>query len=246
MFTIQKISVALLLGGFIFLSAHAQTQPFPPEKIGQVSKNVYVYTTYGKAGGVMYPANALYVVTRVGIVLIDTPWDAWYHKKVLDELEKRHGKKVIMCIATHFHDDRTAALQFLQQRGVQTWSSELTRALCKKYGKPQAAHTFQRDTVFTVGGTRIETFYPGAGHTRDNIVVWLPGRKVLYGGCFLKSAEAKNLGNIEDADVKAWPASLQRTRARFPGAIYVIPGHDNWRMKGAIGHSLELLEKAGG
>ena len=74
-------------------------------------------------------------------------------------------------------------------------------------------------------GAGCELFFPGAGHTRDNIVVWLPRQRTLFGGCFLKSVTSRGLGNLQDADVGAWGPSLRRVQARYARASRIVPGH---------------------
>ena len=37
-----------------------------------------------------------------------------------------------------------------------------------------------------------EPFYPGPGHTEDNIVVYFRKRNLLFGGCLLKTMRQKN------------------------------------------------------
>jgi metallo-beta-lactamase class B len=76
-----------------------------------------------------------------------------------------------------------------------------------------------------MGGVEIDLLYPGRGHTDDNLVVYLPATRILYGGCFLKSSAASDLGNIADADLVAWPGSLRVVSERIPGAAIVVPGH---------------------
>jgi len=70
--------------------------------------------------------------------------------------------------------------------------------------------------------------------------VYLREAKTLYGGCFLKSAASTTLGNIDDADLAAWPASLDALEQRFPGAEVVIPGHGGLAA-GAISRTRALL-----
>jgi glyoxylase-like metal-dependent hydrolase (beta-lactamase superfamily II) len=65
----------------------------------------------------------------------------------------------------------------------------------------------------------------GRGHTVDNIVVWLPQREVLFGGCLVKSTGSKSLGYTEDADLDEWPHTIDRVAGRFPGAKVIVPGH---------------------
>ena len=87
-------------------------------------------------------------------------------------------------------------------------------------------------------------FYPGAGHSRDNIVAYLPGSKVLFGGCFIKAADARNLGNVRDGDAGAWPGSLKALRERFPNAEIVIPGHGEVGGPELIEHTMNLLKRS--
>ena len=69
-------------------------------------------------------------------------------------------------------------------------------------------------------------FYPGAGHSEDNIVVWLEKHKVLFGGCLIKSLEAKGMGNLSDANVNQWRQSITNiTDAFLLNTAVVVPGH---------------------
>ena len=70
-----------------------------------------------------------------------------------------------------------------------------------------------------------ELFYPGAGHTADNVVAYFPAAGVLFGGCLVKSDTATTVGNVADADVDAWPQTVARVRARYPEVDRVVPGH---------------------
>ena len=212
--------------------------------ITHLTGDFYVYTTWKNISGAPYPSNSLYVVTTKGIVMIDTPWDSTQFKPLLDSMEARHHQKPVLCIATHFHDDRTAGLSFLQQNGVATWSSVYTKALCAKQHNPQAAFTFTKDTTFTIGNHRFNTFYPGEGHSKDNILIWFGKEKVLYGGCFVKSTENTGLGNVADANVAAWPASVQKSLQQFGNAKFVIPGHMSWASNQGLQHTLKLLKQA--
>ena len=227
----------LLMAGLL----HAQDVKL---KITHLTGDCYVYTTWKvmDGGGAPYPSNSLYVVTTKGVVMIDTPWDTTQFQPLLDSIEARHHQKPVLCISTHFHADRTAGLDFLKQHGVATWSSAMTKQFCIERNEKQAANTFTKDTTFKIGNHTFSTFYPGEGHTKDNILVWFGKEKVLYGGCFIKSTETDNLGNIADANVKAWPASCQKALQRFKDAVYVIPGHMGWESNQGLQHTLKLAQ----
>jgi metallo-beta-lactamase class B len=160
---------------------------------------------------------------------------------LLDSIKARHHQEVVLCISTHYHEDRTGALAFLKAKGIKTYSSLQTYELCKQKGMHQAAFYFTKDTVFNAGNHSFQTYYPGPGHTADNIVIWLAKEKILYGGCFVKSTEATDLGNLSDANVQQWPTSIHKTLNKFPDPAYVIPGHQGWANTQSLQYTLKLL-----
>ena len=237
----MRITTITLLFLFILTELSGQTIKSSLE-ISHLTGDFYIYTTYQVLSGSRYPSNSMYLVTSKGVVLFDTPWDSTQFQPLLDSIRIRHNKKVVLCISTHYHDDRTAGLQFLRSKGVQTFTSKLTWDLCKQYNAKQAQYYFLNDTAFVVGNHRFETYYPGEGHTRDNIVIWFDKEKVLYGGCFVKSTESKDLGNLADANPTEWEQSVKKVLKRYPSPEYVIPGHMGWGNNTGLQHTLKLLQ----
>ncbi len=237
-----KHLVYILLLAFVCIAGVTNAQGL---KIAHLSGNFYVYTTYKMLDGSPFPSNSMYLVTNKGVVLFDTPWDTAQCQPLLDSIQLRHHQKVVLCIATHFHDDRTIGLAFLRQHGVKTYTSLQTDLLCQQHGDSRAKYIFTADTTFTVGGYAFQTYWPGKGHTADNIVIWFAKQKILYGGCLIKSIDNKSLGNIADADVAAWPSTISRLLAKFPDAEDVIPGHFGWSGRDALQHTLDLLRQNG-
>ena len=73
----------------------------------------------------------------------------------------------------------------------------------------------------------VELFYPGAAHSTDNLVVYVPSANVLYGGCAVHELSSTSAGNVADADLAEWPTSVERIqkttrkqRSSFPGTVY--------------------------
>jgi len=213
-------------------------------EITPLTGNLYVYTTWGKSGGVSFPANGLYLVTGKGVVVIDSPWDTTQFQPLLDTIRKRHRQRVVLCIATHFHADRTAGLAFYKAKGIKTFTSRQTDSYSQANAAPRAEFLFDKDTVFTVGGYPIQTYYPGEGHTRDNIVVWFGRDRVLYGGCLIKSTEAEDLGYLNDGNLSAYVETITRLQHKYPNPAYVIPGHQSWESVQSLQHTLEMAKKA--
>ena len=147
-----------------------------------------------------------------------------------------------MSISTHFHADRTAGINFFNSHGIKTYTSYLTDSLSIVKNEPRAKYHFVNDTSFCVGGYCFSTYYPGEGHTKDNLVVWFEKDKVLYGGCFVKSTENNDIGNIADANVEAWPKSVEKLMNKFQQPAYIIPGHLSWASNKSLAHTLDLLK----
>ncbi|WP_158559229.1 subclass B1 metallo-beta-lactamase [Deminuibacter soli] len=215
----------------------------PALEITHITDSIYKFTTWRMLNNAPFPSNSLYVLTPAGAVLIDCAWDTTQFQPLLDTIAARHRQQVIACIATHSHADRTCMFHFLQAHGIATWSSEKTYEQCKLHGNQLAAQYFVNDTTFDFGGYTIQTFYPGEGHTSDNIVIWFNHAKLLYGGCFVKSLEAHDLGYVEESNVQAWPASIRNVQHHFKHIRYLVPGHQGGTSVQALPHTLHLLEE---
>lgn len=211
--------------------------------ITQLVGDFYVFTTYREFKGTPFPSNGMYVVTHDGVVLIDTPWDTTQFQTLLDSIKIRHIQKVLLCIATHSHEDRTGGLEYYHRQGIKTYTTVQTNQISKSRNEKQAAFLMLEDTVFNVGQYSFQTYYAGAGHTPDNIVIWFPKNKILYGGCLVKSTEAVDLGNLSDSDPKQWPSTLKKIKRKFVKPNYIIPGHQDWTDNNSLDHTLKLLRQ---
>ena len=78
---------------------------------------------------------------------------------------------------------------------------------------------------------------------RENLVVYLPAQKILYGGCAVKGAEANSMGNLSDADLKAWSTSLNWIKATYPETQTVVPGHGKGADLSLIDKTLGMIAK---
>ncbi|WP_343633075.1 subclass B1 metallo-beta-lactamase [Fluviicola sp.] len=210
----------------------------------KISDSSYIFTTYQTYKEARISAHGLLKITPGGVVMIDTPWDTTQFQPILDSITLKFHKKVVLVIATHWHEDRSAGLDYYKKQGIATYSTYATKNLCRENNFPEAQYTFEGDTVFTIYNTVFETFYPGAGHTSDNIVVYFPKDRILVGGCFVKSVEAQDLGNLSDANIGMWPVAAKTLIKKYPKVKIVIPGHQKIAPgKKALKHTLKLARK---
>ncbi|MBL7925143.1 MAG: BlaB/IND/MUS family subclass B1 metallo-beta-lactamase [Bacteroidia bacterium] len=237
-----RIILFTLLCIFTLSRVHGQSEN-KKLKISPLTGDFYIYTTYNNYEGVLLPANGMYLVSQQGIVLFDTPWDTTQFQALLDSIRFRHHKEVVLCIATHWHSDRTAGLDYYRQQGIKTFTTVLTDEWSKRNDKKRAEFLIEKDTVFHFEPYTFETYYPGEGHTADNIVIWFNKEKILYGGCLIKGADAENLGYMGDANEKEYATTLKRVQKKCPDPKFIIVSHSDWNNLNSLKHSIKLANK---
>ena len=212
-------------------------------KISHLKGDFYIFETYNYYKGTRIGANAMYLVTDSGVVMFDTPWDSTQFQPLLDSIKAKHNKNVVLCFATHFHEDRTGGLEYYRQKNIKTYTTFFTDSMSKKKGMKRAEFLIKKDTVFTVANYSFQTIYPGKGHAPDNIVIWFEKEKILYGGCLIKSVDDKTLGNLSDASVTDYAATIKNVQQKCKRPKYIITGHNDYKSKKSLKHTLKMAEK---
>lgn len=170
------------------------------------------------------PANGLIVAGDPGPTIVDTGVSADQGALLLATARRLTGRPATQAIATHFHSDRTGGIEAMRAADVAVFAHPYSVGLAQAYGEPVPVPVkgLEKDPV-TLGP--VELYFPGAGHTRDNITVWHPASRTLFGGCLLRATTDKKLGNLADADILAYPATIDRLAGRYPERRFTIPGH---------------------
>lgn len=216
----------------------------PKLQVSEVGKDVYVHTSYKLLKDGYFPSNGLVIETEEGIVLVDTAWGEEQTSQLLDWVSANLKKPVIAVIITHFHEDRAGGIEVLKKMNISSYAGNRTISILKGEGKSLPEKSLKDKDILVFGKTKIETFFFGAGHSKDNLVVWLPGSKILFGGCLVKSTEANEIGNTKDADLKEWPKTIYKLEKSFSKISILVPGHQSWGGKESLKRTLELLESS--
>jgi len=214
----------------------------PDLSVREVRPGTWVHTSVRASDGV--PANGMIVRTPKGLVLVDTGWTEDQTLRLVEWGEKTLGAPFVEAVVTHSHADRSGGVPALYAKKIRVIAMDLTASKLRDAGAeavPEAVVSASKPAYRDPLG--YEIFYPGAGHTVDNAVVWFPEGKILFGGCFVKAEAATDLGFVGDADLASWPRAVDAVRARYGAATVVVPGHGEIAGPAALVHTLELLRK---
>ena len=182
---------------------------------------LFSFTAPIDGGKVIYPANGVLHQHGNQLVLIDPGWNPAQADALISWCRREHGRTPTGAIVTHFHEDRIGGIPALDRAGIAVAMSPITRAMIGGVRiAPDAL-----PGPFAERHFGLETYYPGAAHSPDNIVVWLADERTLVGGCMIKSVTSPNLGNLGDASIPAWRDSIERVATLYGRAARVIPGH---------------------
>ncbi|NUM79278.1 subclass B1 metallo-beta-lactamase [bacterium] len=205
--------------------------------------NIWVHTSYKNLAGRPFPSNGLIVVTSGSVLIVDTAWGDSVTTQLIKWIRKKFNKPIRWIVSTHFHDDRLGGIMEAHREHVPVIAYYLTKQLAEKNKLTLPDAVFARDSTLSVDDTELQVFYPGAGHSPDNIVVYVAPSRVLFGGCLVKSAESTDLGFTGDAVIHEWPKAVDNVMKKFPDAMIVIPGHGEAGGIDLLTHTLDLLKE---
>ncbi len=205
---------------------------------------VHVCDQYYPAFGHFTSNGAIYINGREAVIM-DTPPTPEQAEALLGWFASRFPDVLIKAvIINHFHDDAIGGISAFRKRGIPAWASIRTvEALMERADSPGVPdHHFKKKMTIKVGDNEVVNYYPGPAHTLDNIVTWIPGERVLFGGCMVKAVGASK-GNVADADIKSWPRTIDRVMKRFPDAATVVPGHGDIGGPELLRYTQELFQR---
>jgi metallo-beta-lactamase class B len=176
-------------------------------------------------------------IGRDHVTVIGATWSPMTAEILVAEIKKITPLPVTEVIDQNHDLDRAGGNAYFKQIGAKIIAIQATSDLLAKEGKGQIADTkkFASDypdipivlpdtivgTDFTLQNGAIRGLWLGASHKPDDIFVWFPNAKVLYGGCALKPA----LGNMAGADLAEYPKTLRKLKALNLPIETIVAGH---------------------
>ena len=234
---------AAIFSGCAQRSGDAQVYATERLAVEQIAQHVYRHISYLEIPDWgTFPCNGLVYMKDGVAVVIDTPVDEGTSEELIGWIEGEKAE-VRAVIPTHFHVDCLGGLEAFHRRGIPSYAETRTIELAGEDDLPMPQNRFNGKFEIT-DGVHVILEHFGAGHTRDNVVAWLPEEKVLFGGCLVKEIGAGK-GNLADADTLAWSGTVRRVIESYPDVRIVVPGHGEPGGVELLEYTVKMFEGTG-
>ena len=183
-------------------------------------------------------SNTIFLITRDGVVVVDTRVTPNEAEKVLVEIRKQTNLAIVYTINTHYHGDHTFGNQIFQSSGPIIAHENVRRSLSGDSGKDHLGSFNSRNiheldkTVVTpptiVFKDEMEIFLGGyslrlihvRGHTDGDLFIYIKELKTLITGDLVVH---KRIPDMSDAYIEDWISAMNKL-GNLDAEIY-IPGH---------------------
>jgi glyoxylase-like metal-dependent hydrolase (beta-lactamase superfamily II) len=213
----------------------------PPVEVAPGVWLVQGESALGSAANRNFISNAAFVLTQDRVVVVDALGSPALAEELLAHIRRITPLPVKQVIVTHYHADHVYGLQALRAAGAEVIAHERadeylqsdTAALRLKASREELFPWIDELTrlvppdrrlrgpvTLELGGTRFEISHAGPAHTPEDIVVWLPERRVLLVGDLVFRGRIPFVGQ---ADSGGWVQALDRLLA-YDAAV-IVPGH---------------------
>jgi glyoxylase-like metal-dependent hydrolase (beta-lactamase superfamily II) len=202
-----------------------------------------VYAVMGDTGrGSEGRANAGFIVTREGVVVVDAEASPAAGETLLRTIRSVTRRPIRWLVLTHHHPDHHFGAIVFRKAGAGVIAHPDTRTLASAGGPDEEVINWIRvvgldamrgfefaDTpdrpvtgsdTLRLGGRTVVVFSPGPGHTPGDLMVWLPAERVLFAGDILIE---DGVTMMVDGSARALLGALARIDSLAPRVV--VPGH---------------------
>ncbi len=199
----------------------------------KVLKNVYTITS-----GDGIDSNTTFIITKEGVIVIDTRPTPAEARKVLAEIRKLTALPIVYTINTHYHGDHTFGNQVFKNsktiiahknvRNKLIESGQKHLSLFKTFGLPGIDEVeitppniiYEKEMEIWLGEYRLQLLYHGKGHTDGDTIIYIDQLRTVITGDLVFN---KKIPYTADAYIDDWIDSLKYIELLKNETV--IPGH---------------------
>lgn len=188
----------------------------PAASVHKIGPDLYAYISDNDAS-----ANSTFLVSDLGILVVDTGLNAQEGGKLLDEIRKISQSPVRWIVNTHYHPDHRGGNSVVGPDAI-IISTTFTRSQTAKPIQESSVNETvgPKGLVLYLGGHEVRIYNPGPAHTQGDLVVYFPDeRAIAPGDLFLTNS----CPAMDDGDMENWITALDQMLA-LP-LQHVVPGH---------------------
>ncbi len=200
----------------------------------EVMENIYTIV-HGEG----IDSNTTFIVTREGVIVIDTRVSPAEARKVMQEIRKVTDLPIRYTINTHYHGDHTFGNQVFADTKTIIAHENVRKSLVGSLGRDHLEKfksfkipgldevtvtppnlVFEKKMHIYLGGYHLELIHFGRGHTDGDIFIYMNALKTVITGDLVFNENHPYMG---DGYVEEWIATLQFIEDIENEVI--IPGH---------------------
>ena len=235
------LALCLLPAAWLLAAGSVAAQPLQPEEVAPGVWMVQGVSALGSSANRNFISNAAFVVTPEGVVVIDALGSPPLAQELIRAIGRVTSQPIRHLIVTHYHADHIYGLQAFQalgatitaHRGGQSYLHSDTARLRLQASREELAPWIDEQTRlvaadrwidgptrFTLGGMDFDLQPVGPAHTPEDLVVFLPGSRILFAGDIVFRGRIPFVGQ---ADSGRWIEALDRLIG-FDARL-IVPGH---------------------
>ncbi len=230
MIKIGSLTITLILSFLVF----ALSLTFADEaKTIKVLENVYTITA-----GDGVDSNTTFIITKEGVIVIDTRPTPTEARKVLAEIRRLTALPIVYTINTHYHGDHTFGNQIFKNsktiiahknvRNKLIESGQEHLSLFKTFELPGIDEVeitppniiYEKEMEIWLGGYRLQLLYHGKGHTDGDTIIYIDQLRTVITGDLVFN---KKIPYMADSYIDDWIGSLKYIELLKNETV--IPGH---------------------
>lgn len=212
-------------------SSTSESGTAPPPVVQEVSKGIYAYL---QPDWSWFLNNTGFIVGEHGVTVVDACATERRTRAFIEHIRRLTDRPLRTLVNTHHHGDHTfgnfaftpAAIVGHERCREEVERVQLTTTGLVSgvdWGALQVAPpfiTFEDRVNVYVDGLKLELIFVGPAHTIDDIVIWMPERRVLFAGDLLFN---KCTPFVVEGSVANYFSALETARRLDPEII--VPGH---------------------